>query len=216
MRSFGGQFGGGAWVWGHVHWEKGNEEGHPSFLSPPPPRAGRSRKVPEGIRFLGHFKAHKPLDLRAPSALLRKRAGAGGLVRRDARVLRARGPQGGRAGLCSKGRAGHRGRPRAGAERSQGMCKRLGEAVSSGCKCGWGWSARGTRHKRPWHEATAVGGVVRQRAEDLGARNTRPPGTCAGGRGVGQRAGVRVVGMPCPRREGGMARGAGGLTLPHL
>ena len=49
------------------------------------------------------------------------------------------GLEGGEGRALLEGEGGHRGSPRAVAERSQGMCKRLGEAVSGGWKCGWGW-----------------------------------------------------------------------------
>ena len=41
-------------------------------------------------------------------------------------------------GLCLKGRGAIGGSPRAVAERSRGMCRRLREAVSGGWECGWG------------------------------------------------------------------------------
>ena len=48
------------------------------------------------------------------------------------------GEEGGEAGLCLKGRGAIGGSPKAVAERSRGVCRRLREAVSGGWECGWG------------------------------------------------------------------------------
>ena len=114
---------------GHAPVQRG-----PSGVMPPPPPPTPPQKRPGTTsvdpQSLVTTKERRRSATQAPPG------GGGGLFP----CHRPRDEGAGGAGLRLKGRGwgGNRGRPTAVAERSQGMGKRLGGAVTGGWKCSWG------------------------------------------------------------------------------